>query len=75
MGGIIRIAPDKTLLLYNDLTRGVADIIGSYVYRVGLVDKNYSFSTAVGLMESVLASIMLVIANRICKRANGSGLW
>ena len=75
VGNVVRIAPDKTLLLYNDLTMDVADIIGTYVYRVGLVDKNYSFSTAVGLFESVLACIMLIVANRICKRTTGSALW
>lgn len=75
VGNIIRIAPDKTLLLYNDLTMNVADIIGTYVYRVGLVQKNYSFSTAVGLFESVLACVLLIIANKICKKTNGTSLW
>ncbi|MBQ7839537.1 MAG: sugar ABC transporter permease [Lachnospiraceae bacterium] len=75
VGNIIRITPDKTLLFYNDLTLETADIIGSYVYRVGITNKSYSFGSAVGLLESALAAVILIAANKICERATGSSLW
>lgn len=75
VGNIIRIAPDKTLLLYNDLVLKEADILSAYVYRIGLLNMNYSFASAVGLLESVLASVILLISNKLCKHATGTGLW
>lgn len=75
IGNIIRIAPDKTLLLYQPSTRSVADIFGSYVYRVGITQRSYSYAAAVGIFESVLAAIILVIANKTAKRTTGESLW
>ncbi len=75
IGNVIRIAPDKTLLLYNDLVLKEADILSAYVYRIGLLNTNYSFASAVGLLESVVASVILFIANKLCKQATGTGLW
>lgn len=75
IGNIIRVAPDKTLLLYTPMTMNVADVFGSFVHRVGIEQRSYSFASAVGLFESVLASIILYIANRTSKRATGESLW
>lgn len=75
IGNIIRVAPDKTLLLYTPMTQSIADIFGTYVHRVGIEQRSYSFASAVGLFESVLASIILFIANRTSKRATGESLW
>lgn len=75
IGNIIRIAPDKTLLLATDAVRSVSDIFGSYVYRVGIVQRSYSYAAAVGIFESVLAAIILVFANKASKRVTGESLW
>lgn len=75
VGNIIRIAPDKTLLLYQPSTMNVADIFGTYVYRIGIVERSYSYAAAVGLFESVLAALILFTANRIAKRKTGESLW
>lgn len=75
VGNIIRIAPDKTLLLYQPSTMNVADIIGTYVYRVGITLRSYSYAAAVGLFESVLAAVILFITNRIAKWKTGTSLW
>lgn len=74
-GNIMRIAPDKTLLLYNPMTYEVADIFGTYVYRVGLVNKNYSFGAAVGIFESIIAAVILLIANTTSRKVTGESLW
>lgn len=75
VGNVIRIAPDKTLLLYQPSTMNVADIIGTYVYRVGITMRSYSYAAAVGLFESVLAAVILFITNRIAKWKTGTSLW
>ena len=71
----MRIGPDKALLLYNSMTYEVADIFSTYVYRIGLVKKNFSFATAVGLFESVIAVIVLLAANTASRRITGESLW
>ena len=66
---------DKTLLLYNELTYEVADVISTYVYRRGLINGDFSYSTAVGLFQSVINIVMLVTANKMSKKLGQSGLF
>lgn len=75
MGSVLNVGYEKVLLLYNPITYEVADIISTYVYRVGLVNAQYSFSTAVSLINSLVNILFLVITNAICKKINGSGLF
>lgn len=74
-GKIMNVGAEKTLLLYNPATYKTADVISSYVYRKGIVDGNYSFSTAVGLFNSVINFIMLLSVNKISNKLTGSGLF
>lgn len=74
-GNIMRIPADKTLLLYNPMTYEVADIFSTYTYRIGLVKKNFSFATAVGLFESVIAALVLLAANTASRKVTGESLW
>lgn len=66
---------EKVFLLYNPMTYEKADIISTFVFRLGLGSGNYSYATAVGLFESVLNLILLTIANQTSKKVSGSGLW
>lgn len=76
VGNVIRIAPDKTLLLYQPLTYDVADIFGSYVYRVGIKSPTgTSYGAAVGLFESVLAAVILIVSNKLAQKKSGTSLW
>ncbi|GHU74426.1 putative multiple-sugar transport system permease YteP [Clostridia bacterium] len=75
MGSILNIGFEKCLLLYNESTYETADIISTYVYRKGLIDANYSYSTAVGLFNSVVNMAFLAFTNRISIRAVGIGLF
>ena len=65
----------KIILMYNPATYEVADVISTYVYRRGLVDMQYSFSTAVGLFNSVVNFAMLIAANALSKRVSEISLW
>ena len=65
----------KIILMYNPATYEVADVISTYVYRRGLVEMQYSFSTAVGLFNSVVNFALLIGANALSKRISETSLW
>ena len=75
LGKVLSVGYEKILLLYQPLTYEVADVISTYVYRKGLVDADYSFSTAVSLFNSVINIIFLVISNKVSKKMGQSGLF
>jgi putative aldouronate transport system permease protein len=75
IGHLLGIGYEKTILLYNPATYETADIISTYVYRVGLLEQNWSYSTAIGLFNSVVNFSLLIIANRICRKLSETSLW
>ncbi len=66
---------EKVILLYNSATMEKADIIASYVYRKGLIDSDYGYSTAVGLFNSVINLALIIIANQLSKKFSESSLF
>lgn len=75
MGSVLGVGYEKIILLYNEAIYSKADVISSYVYRRGLLQSDYSYSTAVGLFNSVINFVLVVAANQISKRASDSSLW
>ena len=75
VGSMMSLGFEKIILLYNGLTYETADVISSYVYRKGIVENNFSFSTAVGLFNSVINCILVIGANRISARLTETSLW
>ena len=75
MGNILNVGFEKILLLYQPLTYEVADVISTYVYRKGMIDADYSFSTAIGLFNSLINIVFLIVANKISKKSGQSGLF
>ena len=75
IGNMMSLGFEKIILLYNSSIYETADVISTYVYRKGLLDQSYSFSTAVGLFNSMINLLLLVAANRICKRVTEHSLW
>ncbi len=75
LGSILNVSFEKILLLYNDATMEVADVISTYVYRRGLVKMDMSYSSAIGLFSSVINILFLTGANFINKKANEESLW
>lgn len=75
IGGILGANFEKILLLYNPLTYESADVISTYVYRMGITGGNFSYATAVGLFEGVIGLILVTSANYISKKTTNSGLW
>ena len=66
---------EKVILLYNEVTYETADIISSFIYRKGLLDFSWSYSTAVGLFNSLCSFILLIAANGISRKFTESSLW
>lgn len=75
LGNILGVGQEKILLLYNEMTYEVADVISTFVYRKGLSDADYSYSTAIGLFDSIINIVFLVGANKISKKLGQSGLF
>ncbi len=75
MGSILGVGYEKIILLYNELTYKTADVISSYTYREGLINANFSYSTAVGLFNSVVNILFLFIANTISRKVSETSLW
>lgn len=66
---------EKIYLLQNDLNLSTSEVIATYVYKVGLVNADFSFGTAVGLFNSAVNLILMVSANFMAKRITGTSLW
>ena len=75
LGQIMGVGYEKTILMYSPATYETGDIIASYVYRVGLVDADYSYSTAINLFNSVVNLIVLFLANQISRKISSTSLW
>ncbi|HEY9077832.1 MAG TPA: ABC transporter permease subunit [Anaerolineaceae bacterium] len=75
IGGLLNAGFEQILLLYSPGVYGVADIIDTYVYRNGLLGRQYSFAAAVGLFKSLIALLLMVGANRVAKWVGQPGLW
>jgi ABC-type polysaccharide transport system, permease component len=75
MGNMLNVGFEKIILLYNPVTYDTADVISSFVYRKGLLEFGWSYSSAVGLFNSVVNLALLVTANYISRKVNKSSLW
>lgn len=75
IGMMMSVGYEKTILLYNTQIYETADVISSYVYRKGLQEFNYGYSTAVSLFNSVINFILLVVANKISRKYSETSLF
>lgn len=66
---------EKIMMLYNPMTYETADVISTYVYRMGVQSGNYSYATAVGLFEGVIGLILVTTANVVSRKVAKSSLW
>lgn len=75
IGQIMSVGYEKIILMYSPATYETADVISSYVYRSGIIDTNYSYSTAVDLFNSVINFTILFVANKVSRRISETSLW
>ncbi|MDQ0976035.1 putative aldouronate transport system permease protein [Neobacillus niacini] len=75
VGGIMNIGFEKAYLLQTPMNQPSAEIIPTYVYKMGLQQAQYSFAAAVGLFNAVINLILLIAVNKFAKKLSGTGLW
>ena len=75
IGQFMSVGYDKIILLYNENIYETADIIGSFVYRKGLIESNYSYSMAVSLVNSLVNFLLVVVVNKISAKVSETSLW
>ena len=73
-GNILSLGFEKVYLMQNDLNLGVSEIISTYVYKVGLINAQYSYSTAIGLFNNVVNLIILLSVNKLANKLSGTSL-
>ncbi|MEG0766107.1 MAG: ABC transporter permease subunit, partial [Clostridia bacterium] len=74
-GQMMNVGYEKIILLYNDNTLETADVISTFVYRRGLLERNYGYSTAVGLFNSAANLVILMLTNAMSRKLGESSLW
>ncbi len=74
-GSILSIGFEKAYALQNDLNLSVSEIISTYVYKVGLIDNNMSYSSAIGLFNTLVNMVMLIIVNTVSDKLSGNSLF
>jgi putative aldouronate transport system permease protein len=75
VGTIMNLGFEKVFLLYNPVIYEKADVISTYVYRMGLEGRQWSYTTAIGLFNSAINFILVFSTNYISRKMNGTGLW
>ena len=74
-GSIINVGFEKVYLMQNPSIYETADVIQTYVYRKGIIDRNFSYATAIGLFNNILAFVILFISNRCSNLMKQNSLW
>ena len=75
LGGILNAGFEQVFLFYSPMVMRVGDIIDTYVYRVGLVQMNYSYSTAVGFLKGLVSAALILSVNKITRAMGQQGIW
>ncbi|NOU64767.1 ABC transporter permease subunit [Paenibacillus sp. LMG 31461] len=75
LGYLLEAGTEQILTMYNSVVYQSGDVIGTYVYRIGLGQQDYSFSTAVGLFNSVIGFLLIVLGNELSKKVVKRSIW
>jgi putative aldouronate transport system permease protein len=75
VSGVLNSNFDQILILRNALNESASSVIDIYVYQLGIQNARYSYATAVGLLKAIIAFVLLLSANKIAKKINGSSLF
>lgn len=74
-GGVMSVGFEKVWLMQNNLNISSSQVISTYVYNVGLMNNKFSYATAIGLFNSAVSFVMLVLVNAVVRRLGGESLW
>lgn len=75
MGSLMSVGYEKIILMYSPATYETADVLSTYAYRAGILDRKVSLATAIGFVNSVVNLALLIVANKLAKKTSGTSLW
>lgn len=75
VGGLMGLGFEKVYLMQNNLNMGSSEVISTYVYKIGLLGAQYSYSAAINLFSTIINFILLITVNQISKRVSDNSLW
>jgi putative aldouronate transport system permease protein len=75
MGGVLNAGFEKVFLMQNPLNLPVSEVISTYAYKIGILQSQFSYATAIGLFNTVINFAFLVLTNQIAKRVSNTSLW
>ncbi|WP_136314086.1 MULTISPECIES: ABC transporter permease [Actinomyces] len=75
MGNVLNTGFEKVFLMQNTLNLPISEVISTYTYKIGILSSQFSYSTAIGLFNTLINFTFLVLANRIAKRVSDTSLW
>ena len=75
VGSLMASGFERILLLQNPMNQATSDVIATYVYEVGMMGGNFSFAAAIGLFNSAVNAVLLIVTNQISKKVSEVGLW
>jgi putative aldouronate transport system permease protein len=75
MGNVLNTGFEKVFLMQNTLNLPVSEVIATYVYKIGILNNQFSYSTAIGLFNTLINFTFLLVANQIAKRVSNTSLW
>ena len=75
IGSVMSVGYEKVLLMQTGATNDVADILSTYTYRIGILDGQSSYAAAIGLFNSVVNLVLIIIANTTSRKLTESSLW
>lgn len=75
IGRIMTVGFEKVLLMQNDLNLNASEVISTYTYKVGLLNAQYSYSTAIGLFNNIVNFTLLILVNKLARHVSDTSLW
>jgi putative aldouronate transport system permease protein len=75
LGTLLGVGFEKIYLMQNDLNISASEVISTYVYKIGLLSSQYSYSSAINLFNTIINFILLIVVNRAVKKFSDSSLW
>lgn len=75
MGGVLNAGFEKVFLMQNPLNLSASEVISTYAYKIGILQSQFSYATAIGLFNTVINFAFLVLTNQVAKRFANTSLW
>lgn len=75
MGNLMNLGFEKVYLMQNDLNLSSSEVISTYVYKIGVINTQYSYSAAINLFSTIVNFVLLITVNQISKRLSENSLW